>query len=85
MSLKIDSLPSTHLDFLGFTFNGKHSLYDLNVYRVSDGGRYNDNLSPELQDKTAEIPGGDGAYYFGTTHKSKKFSINIAFDGLTER
>ena len=72
------------MDFIGFTYNGKHSFRDLHIYRTSNGSRYNDNLNAALTDKTADVPGGDGQYYFGTTHKNKTFSVSYAFDNLTE-
>lgn len=72
------------MDFIGFTYNGKHSFRDLHIYRTSNGSRYNDNLNATLTDKTADVPGGDGQYYFGTTHKNKTFSVSYAFDNLTE-
>lgn len=72
------------LDFIGFTYNGKHSWHDLGIYRTSDGSRYNDTLTPSLNDKTAEVPGGNGQYYFYTRAKAKTFSISYAFDSLTE-
>ena len=73
------------LDFMGFTFNGKHSYYDMGgVYCTIESNRITDNLSPELNDKTADVPGGDGMYYFGTTHKSKTIPVSFAFDHLTE-
>ena len=71
-------------DFIGFSFNGKHSIKDFGVYRTSDGSRYNDNLIPQLNDKAADIVGGNGQYFFGSTHKTRQFSIPIAFDSLTE-
>lgn len=72
-------------DFIAFTFNGKHSYEDFGIIRTSDGDRYNDNLAPTMTDKTAEVPGGDGIYYFGTTHKQKDFNISFAFDHMTEQ
>ena len=72
------------MDFIGFTYNGKHSLRDLGIYRTSDGSRYNESLAPSLTDKTADIPGREGQYYFYTTAKNKTFSISYAFDSLTE-
>lgn len=72
------------MDFIGFTYNGKHSFRDLNIYRTSNGSRYNDNLNATLTDKTADVPGSNGQYYFGTTHKNKTFSVSYAFDNLTE-
>jgi predicted phage tail component-like protein len=72
------------MDFLAFSFNGKHSWDDFGIYRTIDGDRYSENFAPTLNDKTAEVPGGDGMYYFGTTHKQRDFSISFAFDHLTE-
>lgn len=71
-------------DFIGFTFGGKHSIDDFGVYRTSDGSRYNLELLPTLTEKTADVPGGDGQYYFYTNYKNRNFSISIAFDSLTE-
>lgn len=71
-------------DFIGFTYGGKHSIDDFGIYRTSDGSRYNDSLIPPLTDKTADIPGGDGQYYFNSHYKPRQFSIPIAFDSLTE-
>lgn len=70
-------------DFIGFSFKGIHSS-KLGIVRVSDGSRYNDNLLPTSQDKTAQVPGGDGTYYWDTFHTQKSFNVNIAFDGLSE-
>ena len=71
-------------DFIGFTYNGKHSINDFKIYRTSNGSRYDDNLVPSMTDKTADVPGGDGQYFFYTTHKNRQFSVSIAFDYLTE-
>ena len=71
-------------DFIGFTYNGYHSIDDLKIYRVSDGDRYNFDLSPVKKDITAEIPGGDGMYYFNSYYTKKDFNIKIAFDSLYE-
>lgn len=54
------------------------------IIRTSNGDRYNMNLVPPMQDKTADVPGGDGQYYFGTYHKPKVFDISFAFDCLTQ-
>ena len=72
-------------DFIGFTYNGKHCIKDFDVYRTSDGSRYNDNLVPSVTDKTVDIPGGNGQYFFQATHKNRQFSVSIAFDHLTEQ
>jgi predicted phage tail component-like protein len=72
------------MDFLGFTFNGKHSYLDLGVLRTIND-RIQHSLSPEMNDITADNPGGDGTYYFGSRHKSRKFSVDFAFDHLNEQ
>lgn len=70
-------------DFIGFSFNGYRSE-ELGIVRVSDGSRYDEDLLPTSQDKTVQVPGGDGFYYFGNDYTQRQFSINIAFDELTE-
>ena len=70
-------------DFIGFSFGNTHSS-DLGIVRTSDGDRYNQNLSPEFEDKTLAIPGGDGTYYFGSTFSQKIFEVPFAFDKITE-
>lgn len=70
-------------DFLGFTYNGVHSS-DLGIVRTSDGSRFNENLLPTIQDKTVQVPGGDGTYYFGSYYTQRQFSIPFAFDDLTD-
>lgn len=70
-------------DFTGFTFGNKHSS-ELGITRVSNGSRYDENLLPTMQDKTVQVPGGDGTYYFGSFYTQKPFNIPIAFDSLTE-
>ena len=70
-------------DFLGFTFGGYHSS-DLGITRVSGGDRYEEQLHPEIKDRTAEVPGLNGEYYFGSDFGSRQFDIEIAYDSLTE-
>ena len=71
-------------DFIGFTFGGYHSFDDLGVVRVSGGDRYEEELQSEVKDRTAEVPGLNGEYYFGSDYAPKKIDIEIAFDSLTE-
>ena len=71
-------------DFIGFSFN-EHRSESLGIMRVSDGTRYNEDLVPTTQDKTVQVPGGDGFYYFGSDYTQRQFSINIAFDELNEK
>lgn len=72
-----------HNDYVGFTFNGKHSS-ELGIVRTSEGSRFNENLLPTIQDKTVQVPGGDGMYHFGSYYTQKQFNISYAFDSLTE-
>lgn len=70
-------------DFIGFSFGGVHSK-DLGFIRVSGGDRYDEELQPDVKDVTAEVPGMDGQYYFGSTFGPKTIDIEIAFDSMTE-
>ena len=76
-------------DYMGFSYGTKadgtpmHSS-DLGIVRVSDGSRFNENLLPTIQDKTVQIPGGDGTYYFGSYYTQRQFTIPFAFDDLSE-
>ena len=70
-------------DYMGFTYNDHHSS-SLGIVRVSNGSRFEENLLPIMQDKTVQIPGGDGSYYFGSQYKQREFTVNFAFDSLTE-
>lgn len=72
-----------HIDYIGFTFNGVHSS-SLGIVRTSEGSRFNENLLPTIQDKTVQVPGGDGMYHFGGYYTQKQFNISYAFDALTE-
>lgn len=71
------------IDFCGFQFNGVHSS-DLKIVRVSNGSRYNEDLVPAFQDKTAQIEGGDGTLFWESFYSSKPFSIQIAYDSISE-
>jgi hypothetical protein len=76
----------TNDEFLHFafgSFNSKTFTSTGILIRTSDGDRFNNDLSPQMNDKVADIPGGDGQFYFGTHHKSKIININFAFKGLT--
>lgn len=76
-----DSEPDT--DFIGFSFNGFHSS-ELGIKRASNGSRFEESLLPTIQDKTVQVPGGDGMYYFGSYYTQRQFNIIYAFDELTE-
>ena len=70
--------------FTEFSFNG-HCCSEYHLIRVSDGSRYNEIIMPTISDKTAELNRIDGTMLFDTHHKQKQFSINVAFDTLTEQ
>lgn len=70
-------------DFLGFTFNGRHSS-EFNIVRVISGSRFEKDLLPPPRDITAEINGRDGSYYFNSTYQSTSFNIQFAYDGVSE-
>ena len=70
-------------DFTGFQFGNYHTK-DLGIVRVSGGDRYEEQLHPEIKDITAEVPGMDGQYFFGSTYGTKTFDLELAFDSLTE-
>lgn len=70
-------------DFIGFTFGKDHSS-KFGIVRTSEGSRYNENLLPSIQDKTIQIPGGDGFYFFGSYYTQRQFNISFAFNTMTE-
>ena len=70
-------------DFLSFSFAGKDSS-ELNIIRTSDGDRFDEQVIPEIKDITAEVPGMDGEYFFGSTYGPRTFDISIAYNSLTE-
>lgn len=70
-------------DFLGFTLGNVHSS-QLNITRVSASDRYSDNLLPNFKDVTAEVPGGDGTYYWNTFYNQKPFTLDFAYDDLRD-
>jgi predicted phage tail component-like protein len=71
-------------DFIGFTYNGKHSVRDLKIYRTSNSNRYEEGITPTLKETTASVDGQVGQYYFGTKVEQKVFNISFAFDNLTD-
>ena len=70
-------------DFQGFRFGNIHSS-DLNLVVVSSSNRYDKNLLPSPSDYDVNIPGGDGKYYFGQTFNTRDFTVNVAFDNVSE-
>lgn len=73
-----------HLDdFTGFQFKGVHTS-DLGIVSVSNGSRYTTNLTPGFQDTTVKMPGSDYTLYWESFYTSQSWTINIAFDNLSE-
>lgn len=72
------------MDYTGFTFNKRHSERDLGLVRVSTSNRYTTNLAPTMTNFTAQNDGADGQYFFGSVNKQLQFSVDFAFDNLTE-
>ena len=70
-------------DFLGFSLGNEHS-YGINITRVSTNDRYIDNLLPNFTDQTAQVPGGDGTYYWDTQYTQKIINVDFAFDDLRD-
>lgn len=71
-------------DFIDFKF-GEYNGSDFNLYRVSGNNRYDEGILPVMEDKTAQVPGNDGVYYFGSYYTQKPIQIDFAFDSLTEK
>lgn len=71
-------------DFIGFTFNNRHSS-EFRIVRVSGGNMYETELLPSPKDTTIDIPGNDGLYYLDSKVQQRQFDIDFAFDDLGER
>lgn len=70
-------------DFIGFSFDGIHCS-QLGITHVSSSDRYSEELFPEVKDKTIEIPNNHGEYYYGSTYGTRTFTIDFAYDSITE-
>lgn len=71
-------------DFIGFTIDGIHSV-DLGIDRISNGSRYTQALLSDFSNSTKNVVGANRTDYFGVEYKSKEFSLEIAFDTVTEK
>ena len=70
-------------DFIGFSFMGKPHTY-FGISRVSDGSRYNEQMLPGFQDKSAQMPGSDYTLYWESFYNTRTWTLNIAFDYMTD-
>lgn len=74
----------TPIDFRGFRFGRIHTS-DINLEVVSTSDRYEARTLPNPNDVVADVPGSDGQYYFGSTHKNREITCNVAFNNVSER
>lgn len=70
-------------DFISFSYNGVHST-ELGIVHVSSSDRYADALLPAIQDKTVQVSGNDGTYFFGSYYTQRQITLVVAFDEVTE-
>lgn len=88
MSKSIVKTPQNALadyDYIAFSFSGRHSVEDFGIYRVGDGAGYNENLTPQINDKTADQIGRDGQFYLSSNYQPRIFNIKFAFDNVNEQ
>lgn len=85
MSEIIVKVETQDYSYIGFTFDGKHSIEDFGIYRVSDDNEgYDEALTLEKNDQISSHYGIEGEYFLGTNYKGRSFNVKIAFDNLTE-
>ena len=70
-------------DYIGFVYDGYHSVRDLKIYRTSSGNRYNLFANSSYQDDTY-AEGIEGQTFLKSKIKSISFQIPFAFDSLTK-
>ena len=39
---------------------------------------------PAPSDTTADVPGSDGQYLYGSVYKNREITVNVAFDNVSE-
>lgn len=69
--------------FLSFSLFDENSE-DYNIYRVSDGDRYNEMLSGEFDNIRIGVDGQIGEYDFGTSFRARIFSLQCFTDKIGE-
>lgn len=82
--VKVPNNAKADYDFIAFSFNGKHSVEDFHLYRIAEANLYQENITDNLTDYTADDPVNDGQYFFGSKRKNKIFNINFAFYDVNE-
>lgn len=74
---------SGNSDFIGFSFNGiSHTA--MGISRVSEGSRYSEQMLPNFQDKSAQMPGSDYTLYWESFYSTRTWTLQIAFDSMTD-
>ena len=68
--------------FLGFTYNNVHSSV-LGITRT-EKGESQKKLIPDLKDVYVDKPYADGQYWYGQTYSKRDFTINFAFEEITD-
>lgn len=71
-----------NFDFIRLSFDGV-STADLNLFVVSNSGRYTAPLSPLFENRTTSVPGRPGLLYWGTEIINQEFSVSLATDSMT--
>lgn len=77
-------MPHVNNPYIDFKY-GENYASDFHLLRVSNGSRFNNNLIPTLTDKTAETPGADGMFFFNTYYKQRQFTVDVAYEAVTEQ
>lgn len=83
-NLEIYSTSSKDYEFIGLRYNDKH-CEELGLLMVPPSDFYQEEFFGEFEDTTLEVPGREGAYYFGTQIRSKRIAISFAFDDMNSR
>lgn len=71
-------------EYLDLSYKGEQ-LSDYGLIRVSSGGRYTEDLLPQLKQHVVSVPGQIGNHYFGATYGEKVFNVPVSFNNLTNR
>lgn len=69
-------------NFIQLEFDGVKTS-DLNLYVVSNSGRYIASLTPQFENRTTSVPGRPGLLYWGTEVANQTFNLSLATDGIT--
>ena len=71
--------------FIAFAYGDWHSIgstIGAEFYRVANGGKYEIDLIPTLNDTFKDDEGRDGQVWLGSTHKNRTFKVDFAFKNM---